>query len=278
LRMDQYGDVAVFSWYGADRDFANLSQTFSDLAESVKCQHWWARRMEERGAGTSQGEHRSTESLLRSSAGAPVRWQAKENGATFELRANQGHSFGLFLDQKLNRRWVRDNSSRKEVLNLFSYTGGFSVAALCGGATQVTSVDVSRSYGEWTSGNIARNVEPERHRFYKMDAREFVSWAHKKGKKYDLIVIDPPSFGRSDFGVFRIEEHLENLVRAAAELLYESGHLLICTNYENWDPDTFNSLAAEWLPQMTVLHLDSFGDYEAPGEPAILKSALLTKN
>ena len=97
----------------------------------------------------------------------PDEWTAEEEGLRYYLRRNQSLSPGLFLDQRANRRWLRDQSTDRSVLNLFSYTGGFSLNAAFGGAHQVVSVDLSRSFLAWSRANFALNkIDAEHHEFW----------------------------------------------------------------------------------------------------------------
>lgn len=172
-----------------------------------------------------------------------------EFGIRFSIRPAAGQSVGLFLDQRDNRRRIRQMSEGKDVLNLFAYTCGFSVAAALGGARSTASVDVSPKHLEWgrrnfelngivleigeiESSGVSPSVQPP-HLFFRSDAYEFLKRAQRQGREYDLMILDAPSFahGRGKREAFSIETDLSKLVRAAVEVLRSGGTMLVSTNY-----------------------------------------------
>lgn len=161
----------------------------------------------------------------------------REHNWKLEVRLYDGLSTGLFLDQRENRRFVeRFAVSRKsaQVLNTFAYTCAFSIAAAAGGAS-TTSVDVSPRYLEWGKRNFAHNDLPlDDHRFYKMDTFEFFNYARRKALKYDLIILDPPSFGsgskRKGIRPWSSLTDYSRLIREASELLRPKGVIFASTN------------------------------------------------
>lgn len=116
-----------------------------------------------------------------------------ENGLKFYVDIPNGQKTGFFIDQRDNRRIVRDYSKDKNVLNLFAYTGGFSVYALAGGAKHVDSIDISENTVEITERNIKLNSFEKSHNSICSDAFEYLE---KCTKNYDLIIIDPPAFAK----------------------------------------------------------------------------------
>lgn len=208
-------------------------------------------------------------------------WVAKENGVAFEMRADSGQSFGLFLDQRLQRNWVFKNAKGLEVLNLFSYTCGFSVMAALGGAVQVTSIDTNKNVLNWGRKNFELNgLDPAKFRFLLRDSLEFLEGAIKKNQKYDLIICDPPSFSRGEKGVFKIETSLEPLIKNGLKCLRENGQLLFSTNFENTYIDDIRKIILKIKVQSGIKNLQIFNihsalDFELPGQKPILKSFLL---
>lgn len=195
-------------------------------------------------------------------------WEASENGVKYEFRDFQGLSPGLFLDQRENRKWVFQNSKGKKVLNLFAFTGGFSINAALAKAQQVTTVDLSQNFLDWTKKNFELNsLDPAQHEFYKKDSRDFLEVAFKKNRKWDVIIIDPPSFSRSDRGVFKIEKDLRDLVSMASQTLEKKGKILISTNYEKWDQKEFEKTVQNSLPLSKKIAFSWQGDdFESPSE------------
>ncbi len=160
-------------------------------------------------------------------------FQMRENGLDFEVSFESGYSQGIFLDQRLNRAEVmRRMAGGGKFLNLFSYTGGFSVAAARTGA-ETTTLDLSAVYLEWAKRNFRHNgLDDSAHHFCKGDAFHWLRRFAKQGRKFDGIVIDPPTFSRDDKGkVFRVEKDFGELAELAAAVLAKGGWMLCCTNY-----------------------------------------------
>jgi 23S rRNA (cytosine1962-C5)-methyltransferase len=184
-------------------------------------------------------------------AAAPERFVIRENGAQFELSFSEGYSVGLFLDQRDNRRRLltrhvaadfslRTQHSEFSVLNTFAYTCGFSVCAALAGA-QTTSLDLSKKYLEWGKRNFALNgLDPARHDFIYGDTFDWLKRLAKKGRQFDLVILDPPTFSQSkEHGAFRAEKDYSKLVSAALPVLPPGGVLLASTNAAALPPEKF---------------------------------------
>ncbi|HET6250310.1 MAG TPA: class I SAM-dependent methyltransferase [Tepidisphaeraceae bacterium] len=159
---------------------------------------------------------------------------------TLEVRLYDGLSTGLFLDQRENRVFLSQWASRRAakgppaVLNTFAYTCAFSIAAAIGGAI-TTSVDVSARYLDWGKRNFAHNaIDAQGHRFAKMDTFEFFAYARRKGLRYDLVILDPPSFAsgskRKGIRPWSSVADYARLVKEAAALLNPRGMIFASTN------------------------------------------------
>jgi 23S rRNA (cytosine1962-C5)-methyltransferase len=166
----------------------------------------------------------------------------REHDWTLEVRLYDGLSTGLFLDQRENRRFIADHCRRHRnkaskpaaVLNTFAYTCAFSVAGAVGGAI-TTSVDVSARYLDWGKRNFTHNgLDVGGHRFARMDTFEFFAYAARKNLRYDVIVLDPPSFasGSKKKGIRAWSSVVDyaRLVAEAAHLLNRGGMMLASTN------------------------------------------------
>ena len=198
---------------------------------------------------------------------APERFEVRENGVNFELSFAEGYSVGLFLDQRDNRRrflsghiaagfpltqpsaTLSPSDGEKdgvrggpmfEVLNTFAYTCGFSVCAAKAGA-RVKSLDLSKKYLEWGRRNFALNgLDPAAHDFIFGDTFDWLRRLAKKGRVFDAVVLDPPTFSQSkESGVFRAEKDYGKLVVAALVVLKPEGVLLASTNAAEWSPEEF---------------------------------------
>jgi 23S rRNA (cytosine1962-C5)-methyltransferase len=172
-----------------------------------------------------------------------------ENGLRFEISFRSGYSQGLFLDQRENRRRaIAEAASGQRVLNLFAYTGGFSVAAAASGAT-TTTVDLSATYLEWAKRNFAHNgIDAAKHFFAKGDALDWLGAFAKKERIFDGIVIDPPTFSRvKGRGVWRAEKDYHLLVKAAARVLAPGGWMFCSANCRGMDKKDFESQIRQGL-------------------------------
>lgn len=172
----------------------------------------------------------------RPAAGEPLpeSFLVAEGDLRFEVRMYDGYSTGLFLDQRANRAGLAGNARGLEVLNLFAYTCAFSVALARAGAT-TTNVDLSARYLDWGRRNFAHNgIDASPHRFLRRDARDFLDQARRKGLRYDLVIVDPPTFsaGNRRQGVppWAAEREYGGLVAGAAPLLRRGGSIFASTN------------------------------------------------
>jgi 23S rRNA (cytosine1962-C5)-methyltransferase len=191
---------------------------------------------------------------LVSGEAAPERFEILENGIRYEMSFNEGYSVGIFLDQRDNRRRfltghvaadfpfpeIRDPKS--EILNCFAYTCAFSVCAAKAGA-RATSLDLSKKYLEWGKRNFALNGrDATKHDFIFGDTFDWLRRLVKKGRMFDVIVLDPPTFSQSkENGTFRAEKDFGKLVTAALPALKPNGVLLCSTNAADFAPEKFLS-------------------------------------
>lgn len=182
----------------------------------------------------------------------PELW-AMESGLELCLEVEGVQNPGLFLDQRENRRRLTDlvrefrrgGANDDGVLNLFSYTGAFSMAALAGGAASSTSVDASARYLSWERRNLMRNF-PERAsacRLLRGDARSFLRRAKGRGAQYRFIVIDPPTFSRGEGKPFRVRDELPGLLAdaLACQPTEGSSAILVSSNDAQWHGTAFFS-------------------------------------
>ncbi len=185
---------------------------------------------------------------------APERFTVRENGVEYEVSFEEGYSVGLFLDQRDNRRRLLTRhvasgfpllpssigNRKSEILNTFAYTCGFSVCAARAGA-RVTSIDLSKRYLEWGKRNFLLNqLDPAQHEFIYGDTFEWLRRLAKRGRQFDVVLLDPPTFSQSkQSGAFRAEKDYERLVTAALPLLTTGGVLFASTNAAGWPPGEF---------------------------------------
>jgi 23S rRNA (cytosine1962-C5)-methyltransferase len=194
------------------------------------------------------------------SQAAPERFEIRENGVRYEMSFNEGYSVGLFLDQRDNRRRLLTGHIAADfflsgisglspsqplppgfqLLNTFAYTCGFSVCAARAGA-RTTSLDLSKKYLEWGRRNFSLNdLDPAAHDFIYGDTFDWLRRLAKKGRAFDAMVLDPPTFSQSkETGAFRVEKNFGALVSAALPVLKPGGILLASTNAADWPPEKF---------------------------------------
>lgn len=271
LRCDRYGEVGWYYWYGDKPPGQRALSAFDVIAEEAHSPHWYCSIMENRGKAESAHK-------LISSPHPPSSWTAEEEGIKYVISAERGRSPGLFLDQRLNRRFIRDIAQDKRVLNLFCYTGGFSLAAALGGARDVVSVDTSRQALEWAKENFQLNeLDPSPFRFIHEDAREYLKRCVRQKREFDIVICDPPSFARSKTGIFSLEKDLESLFELLLSVTKE--HLLFCTNLEKLTSDALlrrASTISKGTPFRHISLLPGDLDLELPGEAPLMKSILFS--
>jgi len=147
---------------------------------------------------------------------------------------------GLFLDHRNTRRMVRERAAGKRFLNLFAYTGSFSVYAAAGGASASTTVDMSNTYQDWTRRNFELNgLDPQAHRLVRADVFQFLEDAGRAQAQYDLIVMDPPSFSNSKRmeGVLDVQRDHVPLIEGCLRLLAPGGELFFSNNRRGFQLD-----------------------------------------
>jgi 23S rRNA (cytosine1962-C5)-methyltransferase len=275
LRAEQLGPVVQISWFSERMPTENEWKSIHHLRELMGWNEWYFQQRGDRGKAPN------TDEIALCSESLAQRWTAKERALTFEFRRDSGLSPGLFLDQRANRAFVETSVKSKKVLNLFSYTGGFSVVAAKAGAEKVVTVDVSKTFLEWAKVNFSLNgVSIEGHEFRAMDAREYLAWAAKKDLKFDWIVCDPPSFGRSTSGVFKIEKDIDDLLVSLVAVLAPQGKLLFSMNFEAWDEKEFTKRVRTALTKskrktrlMPAPEPD--WDFEVPHVPRNMKAVII---
>ncbi|OQZ04870.1 MAG: hypothetical protein B6D34_01170 [Candidatus Brocadia sp. UTAMX1] len=161
----------------------------------------------------------------------PEEFVVRENNIPFNVSFSEGGGTGLFLDQRDNRKKVGDIAKDKEVLNCFCYTSSFSVYASLGGAARTTNVDLSKKAIEWSKRNFLLNqLDTSHHEFIVGDVWDWTKIFQKKGRSFDIIILDPPSFSTSKTAVFTVERDFPHLLGQGLNLLRKDGILFFSTN------------------------------------------------
>src|SRR5437588_11408052 len=187
-----------------------------------------------------KNEERERPKLLFGNEGENLQTNATEHHLKFGIDFGAGYSVGLFVDQRENRRFVRQTKP-KRLLNCFAYTCSFSVAAASVGA-QTVNVDLSKkSLARGRQNFVLNSLSTEGHKFIADDVRPVLQRLARGGEKFDMIILDPPTFSRTKGGkAFHVESDFEDLLIDALELAERDGRILLSTNCE-----TLNEQALE---------------------------------
>jgi 23S rRNA (cytosine1962-C5)-methyltransferase len=156
----------------------------------------------------------------------PAELAIQEDEPRFAVDVRAGQKTGLFLDQRENRRMIRRHAAGATVLNLFSYTGGFSIHAALGGAEQVTSVDLAGPAIAGLERSLALSgLSSDAHELVVADAFEFLARAASQHRRWDLVIVDPPSFAPSEKARPRALAAYKKLAVAAMAVVEPTGRL-----------------------------------------------------
>ncbi len=240
LAIDVYGDHAVVQLYVGDGTWEDASGARSPRVDALlDAVHGMGfagvyLKLRPRQANTLVDTRRdevAPKTAVRGTS-APDELVVHEEGVRFRVRLGDGLSTGIFLDQRNNRRRVRLAAAGKRVANLFAYTCGFTVAAVAGGATQTVSVDASLAALERGRAGLTEIGAPlAGHSFLADDAFAWLERAKKKGERFDLLVLDPPSYSTTRKGRFVAETDYVDLAASALSVLDVGGQMLACTNH-----------------------------------------------
>lgn len=188
----------------------------------------------------------------------------QENGLNFLVNLSDYLDTGLFLDHRNTRQMVREQAEGKDVLNLFAYTGSFTVYAAAGGAASTTTVDLSNTYLDWAKANFNVNnlgdQIDKKHHFFKADVKQYLDWlverSRNQGPQFDLVVMDPPTFSNS-----KMMKEVLDTQRDHAALLNQvivatrpGGVIYFSTNYRSFklDAEAIKGVEIEEISQRTV--------------------------
>jgi 23S rRNA G2069 N7-methylase RlmK/C1962 C5-methylase RlmI len=194
----------------------------------------------------------------RPASGRAARLAVREGDLSFWVNLDDHIDTGLFLDHRETRLLVRQQSAGRRFLNLFGYTGSFTCQAAAGGAAATVTVDASRTYLDWARDNLELNrlADPARHRLVEGEVGDFLAAARRRGQRFELILVDPPSFSdrtgqRGDLDVQR--DH-RALVEDTLELLEPGGILYFSTNHQRFEPqlDGLDVSACDEITASTV--------------------------
>ena len=252
LTVDLYGDYAVFSWYNSY--VYQIRQTISEAFRQVFPEVLGAyEKIRFKGLDYESAHVYGQE--------APDFFTVLENGVLYQVFMNDGLMTGIFLDQHEVRGSLVDGLAMgKSLLNMFSYTAAFSVAAAMGGASQTTSVDLAKRSRELSQAHFQANgISTDEHRFIVMDVFEYFKYAKRKGLTYDVIVLDPPSFARNKKQTFSVAKDYHKLISQSLEILNPEGIIIASTNASNVSRQKFTEQIDKGFAGRSYQILNKYG-------------------
>jgi len=252
LTVDLYGDYVVFSWYNSyvyqirKVILEAFSQVFPEVLGAYE-------KIRFKGLDYESAHVYGQE--------APDFFTVLENGVLYQVFMNDGLMTGIFLDQHEIRGSLVDGLAMgKSLLNMFSYTAAFSVAAAMGGASQTTSVDLAKRSRELSQAHFQANgISTDDHRFVVMDVFEYFKYAKRKGLTYDVIVLDPPSFARNKKQTFSVAKDYHKLISQSLEILNPGGIIIASTNAANVSRQKFTEQIDKGFAGRSYQILNKYG-------------------
>jgi len=252
LTVDLYGDYAVFSWYNSYvyQIRKVISEAFRQVFPEVLGAY---EKIRFKGLDYESAHVYGQE--------APDFFTVLENGVLYQVFMNDGLMTGIFLDQHEVRGSLVDGLAMgKSLLNMFSYTAAFSVAAAMGGASQTTSVDLAKRSRELSQAHFQANgISIDDHRFIVMDVFEYFKYAKRKGLTYDVIVLDPPSFARNKKQTFSVAKDYHKLISQSLEILNSRGIIIASTNAANVSRQKFTEQIDKGFAGRSYQILNKYG-------------------
>ena len=252
LTVDLYGDYAVFSWYNSYvyQIRKVISEAFRQVFPEVLGAY---EKIRFKGL--------DYESAYVYGQEAPEFFTVLENGVLYQVFMNDGLMTGIFLDQHEVRGSLVDGLAMgKSLLNMFSYTAAFSVAAAMGGASQTTSVDLAKRSRELSQAHFQANgISTDDHRFIVMDVFEYFKYAKRKALTYDVIVLDPPSFARNKKQTFSVAKDYHKLISQSLEILNPGGIIIASTNAANVSRQKFTEQIDKGFAGRSYQILNKYG-------------------
>ena len=252
LTVDLYGDYAAFSWYNSYvyQIRKVISEAFRQVFPEVLGAY---EKIRFKGLDYESAHVYGQE--------APDFFTVLENGVLYQVFMNDGLMTGIFLDQHEVRGSLVDGLAMgKSLLNMFSYTAAFSVAAAMGGASQTTSVDLAKRSRELSQAHFQANgISTDDHRFIVMDVFEYFKYAKRKGLTYDVIVLDPPSFARNKKQTFSVAKDYHKLISQSLEILNPGGIIIASTNAANVSRQKFTEQIDKGFAGRSYQILNKYG-------------------
>ncbi len=236
LIIDYYDGHFVLSWYSAG------IYSFKELVLKALLNSVVVKSVYQKKRFDTKGQYMDEDDFVMGEA-PEFPLIVKENGVNFAVYLNDGAMVGVFLDQREVRKTIRDTYAKgKTVLNMFSYTGAFSVFAAVGGAIKTTSVDLANRSLPKTSEQFSINgINPEEQNIVVMDVFNYFKYAIKKNLMFDMVILDPPSFAKSKKFTFSAAKDYKNLLKDTIAITEDEGVIVASTNSSSFDMKKFKS-------------------------------------
>ena len=263
LTVDRYGSFLMIQYYTLAWE-PHLDHLAGALQEVFSPQGIYCKYRPQETRKLASAKQRQQGWLLAGEA-APQNMTIRENGLNYRIDLVNDLHTGLFHDQRQNRLEFRRLAAGAKVLNLFAYTGAFSLAAASGGALQVTSVDVAGRYLDWARENFKLNdIDPDDYEFITGDCFMVLDRMHRDGRDFDIVLMDPPSFSTTHKSRFTTLGGTAELVEKSLRLIPSGGLLITSSNLQKLAlADYVKELrkgANNVGRQLQVLHVGGQGD------------------
>lgn len=255
VAIDVYGDYVHVQEYAppADIDPLKASERLDEVMQIIPAvlgvkEDKVALKLRQKQRGSNQYE---------SQAALRQRFEVRENDLRFWINLTDYLDTGLFLDHRITRQMLAENSRNKAFLNLFAYTGSATVYAAAGGAKTTTTVDMSNTYLGWARDNMQlNNFVGEQHQFIRADVLAWLNEPATQDLRFDLIFVDPPTFSNSNKmeGVFDIQRDYSDMLHKVAGLLNPGGEIFFSTNRRDFklDASTLQGLEIKDISNATL--------------------------
>lgn len=234
ITIDYYDGYYVINWYSEGA--YSFKETVIDVLDEIG----EYKAIYEKKRFDTKGKYINDDDFVKGERGEfPI--IVKENGMNYAVYLNDGAMVGIFLDQRNVRKIIRDKYAKgKNVLNTFSYTGAFSVAAALGGAKKTTSVDLAkRSKSKTIEQFSANGIDFEEQRIIVMDVFDYFKYANRKNLVFDLVILDPPSFARSKKRTFSTAKDYPSLIKDTIAITGKGGIIVASTNNASFSMKKF---------------------------------------
>ncbi|MGX9132926.1 class I SAM-dependent rRNA methyltransferase [Rummeliibacillus sp. JY-2-4R] len=256
LTIDYFDGYYMVSWY-SEGIYTFREHVYNALNELVEYKGIYEKkRFDTKGQYIDQDDF-----VMGTEGDFPI--IIKENGMNFAINLNDGAMTGIFLDQRDVRRAIRDHyADATKMLNTFSYTGAFSVAAALGGAAKTTSVDLAkRSLAKTIEQFSVNGIDYEAQDIKVMDVFHYFKYAVRHELKFDLVVLDPPSFARTKKMTFSTAKDYPKLLADAIAITEKNGIIVASTNNASFGMKKFKSFIDQAFKDMNIKYkiVDQFG-------------------